>query len=377
MRQVTAALPGLAGARYRRMESRCHRLALARPTPAAAQHAGRRARRAAVRARRSRHPGQSGCHAGALARRCSASRLEPSQPDDSILGRITVLLGRRASQRLVGGAGCGESSRTPAPPPPPRRARPRLRPRLPNRSLHHAANCVTIRADGASAFQRASDSVPRRLPADVEARRAVAALQGCDERRTSSVRSSAQLRSLTPERAGAARHWRHSGGGRRAGSLAREDSGSGDSGSDRRAGRGACGRGYCGAYGGAARRAARAAAERAHLVHAVGSIGRRLGRAGRGCVSACGARSCARRIARPCGGRRARHRAAAAAESQSKVPEVVAAAAEFLGLSGQSARAPSSDRARRITAMSACGKRRCSVWPSSAAARSRGPRCRR
>jgi HEAT repeat protein len=126
------------------------------------------------------------------------------QPDDAVLGRITVLLGRRASQRLS----AVRALDTPLPQPPPEA------PPVPSPSPAAPAPFVeahpappeptTWRADASlgPSPSRASGvfrptSQGGGLPADVEARRAVAALQAA----TSSEEQRAtleQLRRITP-----------------------------------------------------------------------------------------------------------------------------------------------------------------------------------
>jgi len=86
-------------------------------------------------------------------------------PDDAALGRLTLLLGRRASQRLSSSRASGAEA---APPPPPPAAP--APPPPPAPSPPPAAETVAPTRSGA-VFR------PDVLPADVEARRAVAALR--------------------------------------------------------------------------------------------------------------------------------------------------------------------------------------------------------
>ena len=123
-------------------------------------------------------------------------------PDDAALGRITLLLGRRASQRLsasretidpVPAPPAAEPPPAPAPPPaPPAPPAPPVPPAAPAAAAPAApAETVGLSPGSASAFFSV-------LPADVEARRAVAALQtahSADEQRA----LVAQLRRLTPD----------------------------------------------------------------------------------------------------------------------------------------------------------------------------------
>jgi HEAT repeat protein len=103
------------------------------------------------------------------------------QPDDVTLGRITVLLGRRATQRLSAARVLGESPTPlpPAPPPPPTAVAAETPAGQPPATaavepLHAPAPLPseTMTPGRASAVFR-----PNVLPADVEARRGVAALQ--------------------------------------------------------------------------------------------------------------------------------------------------------------------------------------------------------
>lgn len=115
-------------------------------------------------------------------------------PDDAVLGHITVLLGRRASQRLSGVRALETPFVEPPPPPPPPPATPfvEAQPARPEPTTWRpGASLSSSRASGV--FQPEGGG----LPADVEARRAVAALQAA----TSPVEQRAtleQLRRITP-----------------------------------------------------------------------------------------------------------------------------------------------------------------------------------
>jgi HEAT repeat protein len=246
-------------------------------------------------------------------------------PDDAVLGRITVLLGKRASQRLSAARAATEEPPPPpipAPTPPPAPA--------PAPSLGHAT--FTPAAPQGSVFR------PDMLPADVEARRAVAALEAAESADEQRVVLE-QLRRLTPNLlalrdigavaevvAGLDRSLAkiqdpavQEAIGEAAGALAEETI--------------------------VERMVARLGeprvppAERAHLVHAVGA----LGAVSAGLVVDAYLHAPAElREAYRAAMREAGERAAEILESrtQSKVPEVVAAAAEFLGLSGSQQAAP-------------------------------------
>jgi HEAT repeat protein len=248
---------------------------------------------------------------------------------DPVLGRITLLLGRRASQRLSGPRIVDAASDPPAEPQPPESSTPLVVPAAPaaplappqtggQDSVHGRASGIVFRADA--------------LPPDVEARRAVAALQTVttpEEQRTTLE----QLRRVTPNVlalrdigavaelvAGLDRSLRkiddpdiQEAIGEAAAALADE----------------AIVKRMVARLG----EARVPAAERAHLVHAVGALGAvstglvvdaylqtppELREAYRAAMREAGERSVEQlqtRIA-------------------SKVPEVIAAAAEFLGLSG-------------------------------------------
>jgi HEAT repeat protein len=106
-------------------------------------------------------------------------------PDDAVLGRITLLLGRRASQRLSATRALDAAPAAPPAAALPPATSPPVAP-LPSETV------------GPSAARSSNVFRPQALPADVEARRAVAALQAAataDEQRASLE----QLRRLTPE----------------------------------------------------------------------------------------------------------------------------------------------------------------------------------
>ncbi len=245
-------------------------------------------------------------------------------PDDAVLGRITVLLGRRATQRLSASRALGEAAPAPVESAPPAAPSPPVESPPPH---------VAAASPSSSVFR------PDVLPPDVEARRAVIALQAAsqpEDQRTIIER----LRKLTPEVialrdigavaevvAGLDRALAkiqdpdiQEAIGEVAGALADE--------------------------GIVERMVVRLGAprvppaERAHLVHAVGALGAvsagpvvdaylhalpELREAYRAAMRAAGERTVEVLQAR----------------IESKVPEVVAAAAEFLGLSGSPAVAES------------------------------------
>jgi HEAT repeat protein len=108
-------------------------------------------------------------------------------PDDAVLGRITVLLGRRASQRLSVARAMTEPA---APPPAPEAPSPSPPP--------GPVAAVQLPSETMAPTRASSVFRPQALPADVEARRAVAALQSAataDEQRANIE----QLRRLTPD----------------------------------------------------------------------------------------------------------------------------------------------------------------------------------
>src|SRR4029077_8466228 len=121
-------------------------------------------------------------------------------PDDAVLGRIAVLLGRRASQRLSASRVLEEVApaappaapaplvQSPPPPPPPAAA--------PSAPVFIAAPSPPAEAVGPT--RQGSAFRPDMLPADVEARRAVTALQAAsrpEDQRTIIDK----LRRLTPD----------------------------------------------------------------------------------------------------------------------------------------------------------------------------------
>jgi len=116
------------------------------------------------------------------------------QPDDAVLGRITVLLGRRASQRLSATRAL-ESDPLPPPASPPPVSPPALSP-----PIQPPPDPKSWRADASLSASRASGTFRPQdggLPADVEARRAVTALQAAttaDAQRATLE----QLRRITP-----------------------------------------------------------------------------------------------------------------------------------------------------------------------------------
>ncbi len=258
-------------------------------------------------------------------------------PDDAVLGRITVLLGRRATQRLSASRALSDVPPAPAGavPPPPVAASPP--PAVDAASLPPPSEPVFVPAPSPPSETVApsrSSSVfrPNVLPADVEARRAVTALlaaTGPEEQRASIER----LRQLTPDVIAL----------RDIGAVAEVVAAL-----DRSLGKiqdpeiqEAIGE-VAGALADEAiveRMVARLGearvppAERAHLVHAVGA----LGAVSAGLVLDAYLHAAAeRREAYRAAMRAAGERTVELLQSriESKVPEVVAAAAEFLGLTG-------------------------------------------
>ena len=135
-------------------------------------------------------------------------------PDDAVLGRITVLLGRRATQRLSASRALGETppppSAAPAPPPPPPPPPPQSPP--PSVTAPEPAAAPPPAAPSAPVFVAATPPAPAEtvgaarqsgvfrpdvLPADVEARRAVVALQAASRPEDQRVIIE-RLRRLTP-----------------------------------------------------------------------------------------------------------------------------------------------------------------------------------
>jgi len=247
-------------------------------------------------------------------------------PDDAVLGRITVLLGRRASQPLSASRAPGEV------PPAPVVAAPSPPPQSPPPFAAAPSQPVFTPAETAASPRSNNAFRPNVLPADVEARRAVTALLAASQPEDQRANIE-KLRQLTPD------------------VLALRDIGAIAeivAGLDRSLGKiqdpelqEAIGE-VAGALADEAiveRMVARLGeprvppAERAHLVNAVGALGAVSG----GLVvdaylhAAPELREAYRAAMRAAG-----ERAAELLQSRigSKVPEVVAAAAEFLGLSG-------------------------------------------
>lgn len=252
-------------------------------------------------------------------------------PDDAVLGRITLLLGKRASQRLSATRALAEPMPAPPPPPSPPIAAPSPPPANPSPPAAMPAETI-VPARGSAVFR------PNVLPADVEARRAVAALyaaETADEQRAAVE----QLRRFTPDLLAL----RDIGAlAEVVASLDRSLSKIQDPGIQEAIGEAA------GALADEAiveRMVTRLGeprvppAERAHLVHAVGA----LGAVSAGSVVDAYLHAPAElREAYRAAMRAAGERAAEILQSrlQSKVPEVVAAAAEFLGLTGSPQAAP-------------------------------------
>ena len=255
-------------------------------------------------------------------------------PDDAVLGRITVLLGRRASQRLSASRALGEV------PPGPVVAAP-LPPAAPSEPVFVAATAPPAPTPAAPApppsetvgpARQSSVFRPNVLPADVEARRAVTALlaaSGSEEQRANIEK----LRQLTPDVIAL----------RDIGAVAEVVAGL-----DRSLGKvqdpelqEAIGE-VAGALADEAiveRMVARLGeprvppAERAHLVHAVGALGAvSAGLVVDAYLHAAAERREAYRAAMRAAGERTVE--VLQTRIESKVPEVVAAAAEFLGLTG-------------------------------------------
>ena len=241
-------------------------------------------------------------------------------PDDAVLGRITVHLGRRASQRLSASRAMEEPAPPPEPPPPP--SAPVFVPAAP------APHADTVGSSRQSGVFR-PDNV---LPADVEARRAVTALLAASRPEDQRV-IIGKLRQLTPNVIAL----------RDIGAVAEVVAGL-----DRSLGKiqdpdiqEAIGE-VAAALADEAiveRMVARLGeprvppAERAHLVNAVGALGAvSAGSVVDAYLHAAPELREAYRAAMRAAGERAVELLKARVES--KVPEVVAAAAEFLGLSG-------------------------------------------
>jgi len=245
-------------------------------------------------------------------------------PDDAVLGRITLLLGRRANQRLSVSRALGEVAPAPvaAPSPPPA---------TPSEPVFVAAPSPPP-SEAVGPARSSSVFRPNVLPADVEARRAVTALlaaSGPEDQRASIER----LRQLTPDVIAL----------RDIGAVAEVVAGL-----DRSLGKiqdpemqEAIGE-VAGALADEAiveRMVARLGeprvppGERAHLVNAVGALGAvSAGLVVDAYLHAAPELREAYRAAMRAAGERAVELLRARVES--KVPEVVAAAAEFLGLTG-------------------------------------------
>jgi len=131
-------------------------------------------------------------------------------PDDAVLGRITVLLGRRATQRLSASRALGETPAPPAaapppPTPPPQSPPPPVAAPEPAASPPPAAPSAPVfvaatppaPGDTLGAARQSGVFRPDVLPADVEARRAVVALQAASRPEDQRVVIE-RLRRLTP-----------------------------------------------------------------------------------------------------------------------------------------------------------------------------------
>lgn len=251
------------------------------------------------------------------------------EPDDAALGRITVLLGRRASQRLSAARVLGESAHPPSTPTGPEGAEAAA----PTFRTPHVTLPETLTPARASPVFR-----PDVLPADVEARRAVAALQTAQDREEERALI-ADLRRLTPDLRGL----------RDIGALAEVVAGL-----DRCLGKSQDPeiQEQIGDVAGALadetivqRMVTRLGeprvppAERAHLVHAVGALGAvSAGLVVEAYLQAAPELREAYRAAMRAAGERITD--VLQDQVKSKVPAVVAAAAEFLGLSGSPDVAP-------------------------------------
>src|SRR3989442_13876749 len=122
-------------------------------------------------------------------------------PDDAVLGRIAVLLGRRASQRLPASRVRGEVPPAPAPPAPPPPPAPAPAPppaAAPAAPVLVAASPPPPRSETVAPGRQSSAFRPDVLPADVEARRAVTALLAAS-RPEDQHASIEKLRQLTPD----------------------------------------------------------------------------------------------------------------------------------------------------------------------------------
>jgi HEAT repeat protein len=243
------------------------------------------------------------------------------QPDDAALGRITVLLGRRASQRLSAPRVLGESPE-PAPTP----------------TAVFKTPHVTLPAETITPARATPVFRPNVLPADVEARRAVAALQTAQDGEEQRALID-QLRRITPDLRSL----------RDVGALAEVVAGL-----DRCLGKSQDPdiQEQIGEVAGALadetivqRMVARLGelrvppAERAHLVHAVGALGAvSAGLVVEAYLQAAPELREAYRAAMRAAGERITD--VLQDQVKSRVPAVVAAAAEFLGLSGSPDVAP-------------------------------------
>jgi hypothetical protein len=101
------------------------------------------------------------------------------EPDDAVLGRITLLLGRRASQRLSASRVLGEAP--PAPASPPTAAAPVESPAAPVFVPAASPPVVKLPSEAVAPGRSSHVFRPDVLPADVEARRAVTALQAASK----------------------------------------------------------------------------------------------------------------------------------------------------------------------------------------------------
>ena len=251
------------------------------------------------------------------------------QPDDAILGRISLLLGRRASQRLSASRVLGEVATPTTQPeaPTPAPAEPVFRPA----PVHLPSETVTP-ARPSSVFR------PNVLPPDVEARRAVVALQAAQTPEEQHAIID-QLRRLTRDLLGlrdiAAVAEVVAGLDRSLGKIQ-------DPATQEEIGEVA---GTLADEAIVQRMVVRLGeprvppAERAHLVHAVGALGAvAAGLVVDAYLQAAPELREAYRAAMRAAGERTTE--ALQTQAQSKVPEVVAAAAEFLGLSGSPDVAP-------------------------------------
>jgi HEAT repeats len=255
------------------------------------------------------------------------------QPDDAILGQISLLLGRRASQRLSASRVLGEVAtpttqpQAPPAPPPPVPAEPVFRP-----APVHLPSETIVPARASSVFR------PNVLPPDVEARRAVVALQAAQTPEEQHAIID-QLRRLTRDLLGL----------RDIAAIAEVVAGL-----DRSLGKiqDPATQEEIGEVAGTLADQTIVhlmvvrlgeprvpPAERAHLVHAVGALGAvAAGLVVDAYLQAAPELREAYRAAMRAAGERSTE--VLQTQAQSKVPEVVAAAAEFLGLSGSLEVAP-------------------------------------